>query len=234
MAKKLFIPIIILCLLLCSCSSGKPEHITPVENCFKGYSSDYSFTLRVELGGSLSLMLSEGTVEKTQSPNTLKAETENTFRGENAGVSTLSWENGVLTADGVSSEQSWEQLTSALTYATPYVFDSEDIYSTEATSTLAGTLYRHYIKDNTKKNELYDALGDELPMLCGVKSVDKEATSIKSLMCEYTLDENGKPAMYTISFVIAYQDTPPYVPGVEQNKKDYVVEAKIELMVKFK
>ena len=233
--RKAFIPIILaLSLVLCSCSVDETL-ITPVTDGFKDMNNvAYGFTLRIELGGKTCVLLADGDVTITEDPLCMTGEIEETLMGDNIGVMQVSWKDGVLTTDGAEEESSWEELRSSLIYAPPVVFDTEQISSAETSVTLAGTLYRHYIKDNSKNSLLYSLLGTALPEICGVVSVVEEETEFKDIVCEYTWDKDGNPVGYAISFTVVYQDTPPYVPGVTQNKDKYTVEVGVEFRANFK
>ena len=47
------------------------------------------------------------------------------------------------------------------------------------------------------------------------------------------LDKEGNPAGYSVSFTVIYQDTPPYVPGVNQDKDKYTVEVDVEFRANY-
>lgn len=225
--KKLICIILLLSLLLVSCGAD-PELIRPVQEAFSDTEyNDYSFTLRVELGKKC-VLLASGDISVTESPLLLTGEIEETFLGEDLGIMQISWEDGVLTTDGEEEAVSWEELHSSLMYASPLLFDEDEVKKTESGTTISGVLYRHYIKDNSQSQTLYALLGEALPELCGVVSVIQDETEFKDIVCEYTLSSDGTPVSYAISFTVSYQDTPPYVPGVTQDKDKYTVEVGIE------
>lgn len=233
--RKAIVPIILLLsLLLCSCGADQTL-ITPVTDGFSDMNDvAYGFTLRIELGGKTCVLLASGDVAITEDPLCMTGEIEETLMGDNIGIMQVKWLDGVMTTDGEDEELSWDELRSSLIYASPVVFETEQIRSAESSVTLAGTLYRHYVKDNSKSELLYSLLGTALPEVCGVVSVIEEETEFKDIVCEYTLDKDGIPAGYAISFTVVYQDTPPYVPGVNQNKDKYTVEVGVEFRANFK
>lgn len=233
--RKAIVPIILLLsLLLCSCGADQTL-ITPVTDGFSDMNDvAYGFTLRIELGGKTCVLLASGDVVITEDPLCMTGEIEETLMGDNIGIMQVKWLDGVMTTDGEDEELSWDELRSSLIYAPPVVFETEQIRSAESSTTLAGTLYRHYVKDNSKSELLYSLLGTALPEVCGVVSVIEEETEFKDIVCEYTLDKDGIPAGYAISFTVVYQDTPPYVPGVNQNKDKYTVEVGVEFRANFK
>lgn len=231
--KKLLFVLLTFCLLLASCASADNTHIQPVKDGFSDTEyNDYSFTLRVEMGKKC-VLLASGDVSVTDSPLSLTAEIEETFLGDNLGKTQISWSDGKLSTDGVKEETSWEELRSSMIYAAPLVFEESMVKKTETGTTLAGTIYRHYIKDNSKSDTLYVLLGAALPEICGVASVIKDESEFKDIVCEYTLSEDGEPLGYTIRFTAVYQDTPPYVPGVTPDKSDYTVEVGIEFRLTY-
>ena len=65
------------------------------------------------------------------------------------------------------------------------------------------------------------------------ETVPAKAIQFKDIVCEYTLDKEGNPAGYSVSFTVIYQDTPPYVPGVNQNKDKYTVEVDVEFRANY-
>ena len=233
--RKAIVPIfLLLSLLLCSCGADQTL-ITPVTDGFSDMNDvAYGFTLRIELGGKTCVLLASGDVAITEDPLCMTGEIEETLMGDNIGIMQVKWLDGVMTTDGEDEELSWDELRSSLIYASPVVFETEQIKSAESSTTLAGTLYRHYVKDNSKSELLYSLLGTALPEVCGVVSVIEEETEFKDIVCEYTLDKDGIPAGYAISFTVVYQDTPPYVPGVNQNKDKYTVEVGVEFRANFK
>lgn len=231
--KKLLFVLLTLCLLLASCASASIAHIQPVKDGFLNTEyNDYSFTLRVEMGKKC-VLLASGDVSVSQDPLSLTAEIEETFLGDNLGKTQLSWSDGMLSTDGVKEETSWEELRSSMIYAAPLVFEESEVKKTETGTTLAGTLYRHYIKDNSQSAVLYDLLGAALPEICGVASVVKDESTFEDIVCEYILSEDGTPAAYSVTFTAVYQDTPPYVPGVTPDKSDYTVEVGIEFRINY-
>lgn len=232
--KKTIFFLIALALLLCSCSAD-PTLITPVSDGFSDMQySDYGFTLRVELGGRKCVLLASGDITMTEDPKTMTGEIEETLFGENLGKMQVFWKDGVLDTDGVKEETTWEELCASLLYAPPVVFDEAEIKSAETGNTLSGTLYRHTVKDNSKKETLYALLGSALPVLCGVTSVVEEETKFEDIVCEYILDGDGNPVSYAISFTVLYQDTPPYVPGVTPDKDEYTVAVGVEFRANYK
>ncbi len=220
--------------LLVSCSVDQTL-ITPITDGFSDmeYTSQ-DFTLRVELGGRKCVLLASGNVSITENPNKMVGEMEETLFGENLGIIKVSWEDGVLNTDGEKQEMTWEELRTSLLYAPPLTFDEAEIKSAETGNTLSGTLYRHYIKDNSKKDTLYALLGSALPALCGVTTVVEDETEFEDIVCEYVLDGDGNPVSYSISFNVVYQDTPPYVPGVKPDKDEYTVEVGVEFRANYK
>ncbi len=231
--KKLLIFLVALCLLLVSCDSADNAHIQPVKDGFSNTEyNDYSFTLRVEMGKKC-VLLASGDVSVSDDPLALTAEIEETFLGDNLGKSQISWSGGMLTTDGVKEETSWEELRSSMIYSVPLVFEESEIKKTETGTTLAGNIYRHYIKDNSKGDALYSLLGAALPEICGVASVVKDESAFEDIVCEYILSEDGAPGSYSISFTAIYQDTPPYIPGVTPDKSDYTVEVGIEFRINY-
>jgi len=231
--KKLLIFLVALCLLLASCASADITHIQPVKDGFSHAEyNDYTFTLRVEMGKKC-VLLASGDISVSDAPLSLTAEIEETFLGDNLGKSQISWSDGVLTTDGLKEETSWEELRSSMIYSAPLLFEESEIKKTETGTTLAGTVYRHYIKDNSKSDTLYNLLGAALPEICGVASVVKDESAFKDIVCEYILSEDGSPASYSISFTAVYQDTPPYIPGVKPDKSDYTVEVGIEFRISY-
>ncbi len=232
--KKYILILLTLCLvLLASCDSADITHIQPVKDGFADTEyNDYSFTLRVEMGKKC-VLLASGDVSVSDSPQTLTAEIEETFLGDNLGKSKITWKDGVLNTDGVNSETDWITLRSSMIYALPLVFDEKAVTKTESGSSLAGTIYRHYIKDNTNSGVIYDLLGAALPEICGVASVVKDESEFKNIVCEYIVSEDGTPVSYSISFTAVYQDTPPYIPGVKPDKSDYTVEVGVEFRINY-
>lgn len=232
--KKASFLLISLMLLLCSCSVDQTL-ITPITQSFSDMEyTDQTFTLRVELGGKKCVLLASGEVSITDEPKRMVGEIEETLFGENLGITKISWQDGVLTSDGDNTDMTWEELRASLLYAPPVVFEENEIKSAETGSTLSGTLYRHNIKDNSKKDVLYTLLGSALPSLCGITSVVEEETRFENIVCEYILDGDGNPVSYAISFTVLYQDTPPYVPGVTPDKDEYTVEVGVEFRANYK
>lgn len=233
--KKSFLCLLLaLSMVLCACAGADETHITPVNESFKDLNVlDYGFSLRIELGGKTCVLLASGNISIDEEQKLMTGEIEETLMGDNIGIMKVKWQDGVMTTDDISEEYSWEEMRGSLIYASPVVFGSEQIKSTEKTTTLAGTLYRHYIEDNSQSKLLYSLLGTALPEVCGVVSVVENETRFKNIMCEYTLDKEGVPAGYTVSFTVVYQDTPPYVPGVNQNKDKYTVEVDVEFRANY-
>lgn len=232
--KKTVFFLITLALLLCSCSVD-PTLITPITDGFSDMEyTDQNFTLRVELGGRKCVLLASGEISITDAPNKMVGEIEETLFGENLGITKVSWQDDVLTSDGEKTDMTWDELRASLLYAPPLVFDETEIKSAETGNTLSGTLYRHTIKDNSKKDVLYSLLGSALPSLCGVTTVVEEETKFEDIVCEYILDGDGNPVSYAISFTVLYQDTPPYVPGVTPDKDEYTVEVGVEFRATYK
>ena len=234
MKKSLLCIVLALSLLLSACKGVDETLITPVTQSFKDFgTADYSFSLRIELGGKTCVLLASGNISIDESLKQISGEIEETLMGDNIGIMKTEWQNGVMTTDGIEENVSWEEMRSSLIYAQPLVFETEQVDSAEQTATLAGTLYRHYIKDNSKNKELYALLGSALPEICGVVSVVEDETEFKDIVCEYTLDKEGNPAGYAVKFTVIYQDTPPYVPGVKQDKDKYTVKVNVEFRANY-
>ncbi len=233
MKRYVFLVLALACLLV-SCSVDQTL-ITPTQEGFSDmeyFTQD--FTLRVELGGRKCVLLASGNLSITDEPKRMVGEMEQTLLGENLGTVKVSWEDGKLFTDGEKQEMSWEELRTSLLYAPPLTFDEAEIKSAETGNTLSGTLYRHYIKDNSKRDTLYALLGSALPTLCGVNTVVEEETEFEDIVCEYVLDGDGNPVSYSIRFNVVYQDTPPYVPGVTPDKDEYTVKVGVEFRASYK
>ncbi|MBQ3597842.1 MAG: hypothetical protein II987_01090 [Clostridia bacterium] len=234
MKKSLLCLVLALSLLLCACSGADETLITPVTQSFKDFgTADYGFSLRIELGGRTCVLLASGNISMDENSKQMTGEIEETLMGDNIGIMQVEWKNGTMKTDGIEEKLTWEEMRSSLIYAHPLVFDSEQVKSAEKTTTIAGTLYRHYVKDNSQNKLLYSLLGSALPEVCGVVSVVEDETEFKDIVCEYTLDKEGNPAGYSVSFTVIYQDTPPYVPGVNQDKDKYTVEVDVEFRANY-
>ena len=233
--KKSFLCILLaLSMVLCACSGADETHITPVTESFKDFgSADYGFSLRIELSGKTCVLLATGKISIDEEQKLMTGEIEETLMGDNIGIMKVEWKDGTMVTDGIEEQLSWEELRGSLIYAFPLLFETKTVKSTEKSTTLAGTLYRHYIKDNSQNALLYSLLGSALPEICGVVSVVEDETEFKNIVCEYTLDKEGNPAGYAVSFTVVYQDTPPYVPGVNQNKDKYTVEVDVEFRANY-
>ena len=231
--KKLIAILLITVFCLASCKADT-ENIDPVRVGFENFEPEaYSFTLRVELEGKKCVLLASGDIKLTYSPNTLSGEIEETVFGAGIGIMKISWKDGTLTTDGRDESVTWEELRGSLTYAVPLVFENDEISSASSGVTKKGTKYRHEIKDNSKNDLLYSLLGEGLPEICGLAKVVKEKTKFEDILCEYVIGTDGTPVSYGISFNVIYQDTPPYVPGVQQDEAEYTTDVRIEFLINY-
>ena len=204
MKKYVFLVLALACLLV-SCSVDQTL-ITPAQEGFSDmeyFTQD--FTLRVELGGKKCVLLASGNLSITDEPKKMVGEMEQTLLGENLGTVKVSWEDGKLYTDGEKQEMSWEELRTSLLYAPPLTFDEAEIKSAETGNTLSGTLYRHYIKDNSKKVDEMVSLTKYTyavsPMIY-TKNNDKELVQLNPNDFMATLMGSSSSLMTTAGFSI--------------------------------